>query len=104
MSDINNIAGSVSSRVGGYESARVSEARVVSDSSGGSSRSSTPTDRVELSDRGLLLAQLAQTSGVRADVVARVRAEIAAGAYETPERLEKTVDGLLRDVVGSDLI
>ena len=33
-------------------------------------------------------------SGIRAGLVARVRAEIAAGNYDTPERWEKALDKL----------
>jgi Anti-sigma-28 factor, FlgM len=35
---------------------------------------------------------------VRADLVARVKAEIQAGQYETPERIERAVEGLMADL------
>ena len=35
---------------------------------------------------------------VRADLVERVRAEIEAGDYETPERLDAAIDGMLDDL------
>jgi hypothetical protein len=34
-------------------------------------------------------------SGIRADLVARVRAEIAAGTYDTPEKWDAALDALL---------
>lgn len=39
-----------------------------------------------------------QLPPVRRDLVDRVKAEIAAGTYETPERLDATVDALLADL------
>lgn len=34
--------------------------------------------------------------GIRAELVARIRSEIAAGTYDTPEKLEIALDRLLR--------
>jgi hypothetical protein len=39
-----------------------------------------------------------RSSGIRADLVARVRAEIAAGTYDTPERWDKALDKLSRQL------
>lgn len=55
-------------------------------------------DRVELSDRALLLAKLRELPEVREDVIARARERIASGAYETGEVLAATVDALARDI------
>jgi anti-sigma28 factor (negative regulator of flagellin synthesis) len=41
-----------------------------------------------------------QPSDVRADLVERMKAEIAAGTYETPKRLDIAVDRLLDDLEG----
>ncbi|MFP4106071.1 MAG: flagellar biosynthesis anti-sigma factor FlgM [Phycisphaerae bacterium] len=57
-------------------------------------------DIVEISDVGRLMAKVDELPEVRTDLVNRVKAEIAAGTYETPERLEKTVDGLMADLFG----
>ena len=38
------------------------------------------------------------TEGIRHDLVARVRAEIASGAYETEEKLRLAMDRLLGDL------
>ena len=39
-----------------------------------------------------------QAPEIRVDLVRRVRAEIDAGEYETPERIEKAVKGLIEDL------
>jgi len=36
--------------------------------------------------------------GIRADLVSRVRNEIAAGTYETPEKLDGALDRLLNEI------
>jgi hypothetical protein len=35
---------------------------------------------------------------VRTDLVGRVRREIAAGTYETPDKIDSAIDGLTRDL------
>ena len=37
-------------------------------------------------------------TGVRADLVARIRREIAAGTYDTPEKWDKALDKLWRQL------
>lgn len=56
-------------------------------------------DRVELSQKAQLLNRLAELPDVRHDLVARVRAEIEAGTYETPEKIDKAIDGLIEDLM-----
>ena len=41
-----------------------------------------------------------EAAEVRADLVARVRREIAAGTYDTPEKLEAALERLLEDLGG----
>ncbi len=53
------------------------------------------TDRLEISETGRLLSSLGPDSPVRVDRVAEIRQAIADGTYETPEKLEITVDRLL---------
>ena len=55
-------------------------------------------DQVEVSSVARYLAQLKGTSGVRDDVVARVRSEIAAGTYDTDARLDSVLDKVLDDL------
>lgn len=57
-------------------------------------------DRVELSGPFRLLNVLRERAGVRQDLVERVRSEIAAGTYETAERLDLAIDALSEDLRG----
>ena len=56
------------------------------------------SDQVALSNTARLFAQLGDTQGVRQDLGARVREEIAAGTYETPERLNAAIECLAQDL------
>lgn len=63
---------------------------------------STPTvhreeDNVEVSEMAMLLSKLRETPGIRADLVARIRGEIARGDYDTPERLSAALDEMIDD-------
>ena len=42
--------------------------------------------------------QATETGGIRQDVVSRIRAEIAAGTYETPGKLDVALDRLLDEI------
>lgn len=55
-------------------------------------RSIDRTDRVELS------AEALNTEGVRTELVARIRAEIAAGTYETDAKLNAAADALAKQL------
>ena len=57
------------------------------------------SDVVEITTASALAAKVHQVPEVRADLVARVKNEIEAGTYETPERLDAAVEKLLEDVV-----
>jgi len=65
----------------------------------GGAAASRSTDRVELSQPGLALARDMDASSGRVARIRSIRAEIAAGTYETPERIAGTVSRLL-DVIG----
>jgi anti-sigma28 factor (negative regulator of flagellin synthesis) len=52
-------------------------------------------DQVDISAAADAAASAAETGGIRADLVARVRSEIAAGVYDTPEKLAIAIDSLL---------
>jgi negative regulator of flagellin synthesis FlgM len=56
------------------------------------------SDRVEVSTAARLLSQLHQVPEVREDLVAEVRAQIEQGTYETPEKIDITIDKLLNDL------
>ena len=55
-------------------------------------------DEVEISDLGAMLSRIRDSSGIRVDKIARLRAEIAAGTFETPERINGTVDRLMEEL------
>ncbi|MEO1237219.1 MAG: flagellar biosynthesis anti-sigma factor FlgM [Planctomycetota bacterium] len=55
-------------------------------------------DQLELSDAARVLARLADRPEVREDLVNRVRAQIEAGTYVTPEKIDAAVEGLDQDL------
>jgi len=59
-----------------------------------------PADVVEISQVAHLAAKAQELPEIRAELVAQVKAEIAAGTYETSERLEITVERLMDDLIG----
>ena len=59
---------------------------------------SAPADRVDISPAAEAAASAAEAPGVRADLVARVRSEIASGTYETPDKLDSALEGLLNEL------
>lgn len=69
-----------------------------------SAASGRQPDTVELSSQARQASQASQADrgegieAIRMDVVARVRAEIAAGTYETPQKIEALLDKLLEDL------
>lgn len=52
-------------------------------------------DQVEISDLAQRLSALGSASGIRTEKVAAVRDAIAAGTYETPDKIEYTIDRLM---------
>jgi negative regulator of flagellin synthesis FlgM len=53
---------------------------------------------VDISAAADAAASAGEISGVRSDLVARVRGEIAAGTYETPAKLDAALDRLLNEL------
>ena len=71
-------------------------------------RSSQPTapaaqargsDKIELSQRAQLLSRLAALPDVRQDLIDRVKAEIADGVYDTPDKIDELLDELAQDLL-----
>ena len=56
------------------------------------------TDTVEISLQAQMASKAADIPPIRADLVARVKAEIEAGTYETPEKLAAAVTRLLEEL------
>jgi anti-sigma28 factor (negative regulator of flagellin synthesis) len=92
-SNINNLNGIASTRL--EQIARSSQdrpARAASQPVVEAPRALDRSDRVELS------AEALNAEGVRTDLVARIRAEIAAGTYETDARLDGAADALAKQL------
>jgi negative regulator of flagellin synthesis FlgM len=56
------------------------------------------SDKVELSSASSLLASLKAGNDVRVDKVADIRAQIDSGTYETDDKINGSLDGLLDDM------
>jgi len=56
------------------------------------------SDVVEISTAARLAAKIQELPEIRAELVQRVKAEIAEGVYETSERLEITVERLMEEL------
>jgi negative regulator of flagellin synthesis FlgM len=56
------------------------------------------TDRVEFSALAVLRAKYCDMPEVRGNLVARIREQIKAGTYETPERWDQAIDNLMEDL------
>lgn len=54
-------------------------------------------DQVDISPVAQLLSRVAQLPDIRQEKVEHIRAQIAAGIYETPEKLNAAVDKLLEE-------
>lgn len=64
-----------------------------------------PTERVdkaEFSPEAELLGRLATIPDVRVEKVADVRAQIEAGTYETPQKLDIAVQRAMNDILGNE--
>lgn len=56
------------------------------------------TDLVEISPTGRMLSTLNGEDTVRAERLATIRQQIIDGSYETPDKIDITVDRLLEDL------
>ena len=59
-------------------------------------------DQVEVSVTARLMARLKAEPDIRADLVERVRGEIAEGKYETPERMDAALDQMIDESAAFD--
>lgn len=57
-------------------------------------------DRAEISEMASYLNKLRALPAVRQDLVDRVRDKIAAGEYDTADKIEQALDELYRDLPG----
>ena len=58
----------------------------------------SPTDELALSPEALLLDRVRDLPEIRGDRVQQIRAQIAAGTYETGEKLNAALDRLLDEI------
>ena len=56
-------------------------------------------DVVEISTIAQLAAQIQELPPVRTELIERVKAELAAGTYETPEKIEIALNRLMDELV-----
>jgi negative regulator of flagellin synthesis FlgM len=59
-----------------------------------------PRDQVEISPLGKMLDGISQLPEIRHERVEEIRSQIAAGIYETPEKLELALDRLMDELQG----
>jgi anti-sigma28 factor (negative regulator of flagellin synthesis) len=57
-----------------------------------------PVDRVDISPAAEAAARAAETGEVRQALVNQIRAQIAAGSYETADKLDTAVERLLDEI------
>ena len=96
MTTINNIAaGTSASRVEVFAATRNRTASTPTESTQTPARGA---DTVDLSEQARYLDALRENADVRVDLVQRIRAEIAAGTYESFDKFDKAVDGLIQDL------
>lgn len=62
-------------------------------------RAVLPQDEVQISEMGKMLEALSEVPDIREDRVAQIRQQIAAGEYETEQKLNLAVDRLLDELV-----
>ncbi len=55
-------------------------------------------DQVQLSNTAQLLSKIADLPDIRQDLVDRVKASIADGSYDTEDKADAALDGLLEDI------
>lgn len=94
MSDISSIGGTNTPISGIYNRRTESGA-----SAGNTDRSSIgESDTVELSPTAQLLAKLASLPDQRHELINRIKAEIAAGTYETDDKINGAIESLAEDL------
>jgi negative regulator of flagellin synthesis FlgM len=67
---------------------------------GQSVHAGTPRDQVEISPLGRMLDGISRLPEIRHERVEEIRQQIAAGTYETPEKLELALDRLFDELLG----
>ncbi len=63
-----------------------------------SGQSASIQDELQISDAGRMIDQMQEVPDIRQDLVNRIRSQIAAGTYETPDKLGVAMDRLLDEI------
>ena len=77
---------------------RLQGSKAIDSFQGSQDVSTSPTDTVEISDGARYLAEIKKLPDIRDDKVQAARDLIASGQFETPERIDGTVDRLLQEL------
>ncbi len=91
--DATSVAGRVTEAAAAYRA----EAQSASAPLSGAPRWAEGRDRVELSDHARHLDAVRALPDVRMAKVEAIKQAIAAGTYESPQKLQAAIEGLLRD-------
>jgi negative regulator of flagellin synthesis FlgM len=73
-------------------------AKSISPPPAGARPSVDTSDTLEISSQGAIASQLVEIPDIRHDQVASIRAQIAAGTYETADKLDAALDALLDEI------
>lgn len=60
---------------------------------------SSPQDEVDISSVGKMLDGMSRTTGVREERLAQIKAAIADGTYDTPEKLEMALSRMIEQTL-----
>ncbi|MDF1870490.1 MAG: flagellar biosynthesis anti-sigma factor FlgM [Phycisphaerales bacterium] len=96
MSHISPINTNAASSVGRVRSEQVSRPDLVENDT--RQRPARSKDQVQFSNVARYLSELNSGTSERTDLINRVREEIDAGTYDTPEKLEAAIDGVKEDL------
>jgi negative regulator of flagellin synthesis FlgM len=76
---------------------RLQGSKATDTTSGSQDAGGTATDTVEISDSARYLAEIKKLPDTRDSKVQQMRDQIASGQFETPERIDGTVDRLMQE-------
>lgn len=62
------------------------------------SKTMAPVDQLEISEAGKLMSESQDLSAVKAERLAQIKAEIDAGTYDTPEKMETALLRMLNQI------
>jgi len=102
MSDLSSSVGGPLSGLARIDAAsRIDRARQAgrAPADSGTAQLNRAEDRVEVSQAAVLLKKLSDLPEVRTDLVEGIKAQIRAGNYDTPERFDAALDGMINEEI-----